>query len=112
MGMLDDLDAKANAFAEKAKAALGNKDELLAKAKERMDQAIADAKEELEEFREEATEELSELSAKAKEGFQAARARVSDLVDRDGDPSGPKVEVVVDPEAPASAEATEPPPAT
>ncbi len=109
MGMFDDLDEKANELAAKAKAALENKDELLAKAKERMDQAIADAKEELQDFREEATEELSELRAKAKEGFQGARERVADLMDKDCTPDGPKVEVVVEPAAAPEPEPTEPP---
>lgn len=112
MGMFDDLDEKANELAAKAKAALGNKDEFLAKAKERMDHAIAEAKEELQEFREEATEELGELREKAKEGFQGARERVAEMLDKDCDPPVSKVEVVVDAEAPAAAEPVESPPTT
>jgi hypothetical protein len=76
MGVFDELDEKAKELAAKAKAALENKDEFLAKARERMDSAIADAKEELEEFKGEAKEELQEF-----------RAKVADFLDRDGAPA-------------------------
>ena len=89
MGVFDELDEKAKELAAKAKAALENKDEFLAKARERMDSAIADAKEELEEFKGEAKEELQEF-----------RAKVAAFLDRDGDPAAQAA-----PNAPAATDA-------
>ncbi|HXY30648.1 MAG TPA: hypothetical protein VEI06_08040 [Gemmatimonadaceae bacterium] len=47
MGLLDKAEAKAKELAEQAKEALANKDDLIAKAKERLDAGVAELKEDL-----------------------------------------------------------------
>lgn len=70
MELFDNLDEKAREFAAKARAALENPDELLAKARERVEEAV-----------EEASAEIREFAADPKAEFMKLRDQLSDLLD-------------------------------
>lgn len=101
MSVFDELEEKAKELAAKAKAALENPDEFIAKTRERAEEAISEAREDVEEFATDAKKEFGEI-----------RDKLVDLFDRE-----PKADKAADhAEAPATASAdptspTEEPPA-
>ncbi|MEP6591296.1 MAG: hypothetical protein ABJC19_08930 [Gemmatimonadota bacterium] len=78
MGMFDDLDEKAKELAAKARAALENPEEFLAKTRERVEAAVT-----------EAGEEIREFAADPKAELQKLRDQVVDLLDCHPEKSDP-----------------------
>ncbi|MES2306762.1 MAG: hypothetical protein V4558_14765 [Gemmatimonadota bacterium] len=93
MSVFDELDEKAREFAAKARAALDNPDEFMARTRERVEEAVGEAKEDLEEFAKDAEEE-----------FKGIRERMADFLE-----CGPKAEKAATPEPTKPPEEPTPP---
>ncbi|MES2124679.1 MAG: hypothetical protein V4503_08310 [Gemmatimonadota bacterium] len=97
MELFDNLDEKAREFAAKARAALENPDELLAKARERVEEAV-----------QQASAEIREFAADPKAEFLKLRDQLSDLLDCESEAAASTPE----PGSPAPGDAAPEPPAT
>ncbi|MEO5799760.1 MAG: hypothetical protein ABIZ70_07580 [Gemmatimonadales bacterium] len=110
MSMFDELEEKARELAAKAKAALENPDEFIAKTRERAEEAMTEAKEDLEEFATDARKEFGEIREKMADLFdcEPKAGKSADQPEAAAQPAGASADPTAPPEAQPDTGTTDP----